>query len=46
MVWVGHVAHMGEMRYGYKISVAKAEVKIPLGRLRHISEGNIKMDLK
>jgi hypothetical protein len=31
--WVGHVAHMGEMRNAYKILVSKLEEKSPLGKL-------------
>jgi hypothetical protein len=32
MRWVGHVAHMEEMRNAYKIVVIKPEGKGPLGR--------------
>jgi hypothetical protein len=35
MKWVGHVAHMGEMRNTLKILVGKPEGKRPLGRSRH-----------
>jgi hypothetical protein len=31
MVWVSHVAYMGEMRNAYKILVGKLEGKRPLG---------------
>jgi hypothetical protein len=34
------------MRNSYKILVGKPEEKMPLGRLRHRWEVNIKMDLK
>jgi len=33
MIWVGYVAHMGEMRNVYKILVRKPKGKRPLGRL-------------
>jgi hypothetical protein len=42
--WMGHVAHMGEMRNVYKILVRKPEGKRLLGRPRHIWEGNIGTD--
>jgi len=42
--WVGHVARMREMRYGYKILVGKAENKRPPGRLWHVHDVKIKMD--
>ena len=32
MKWVGHVAHMGESRGLYRVSVGKPEGKRPLGR--------------
>jgi hypothetical protein len=35
ITWVGHVAHMGEIRNAYKILVAKLEGKRPLTRPRH-----------
>jgi hypothetical protein len=35
MRWVGHIAHMGEMRKAYKTLVGKPEGKRPLGRPRH-----------
>jgi hypothetical protein len=35
MKWPGHVAHMGEMGYAYKILVGKPEGKRPLGRPGH-----------
>jgi hypothetical protein len=33
MGWVGHVAHRGEMRNAYRISVRKPEGKGPLEHL-------------
>jgi hypothetical protein len=41
MRWVGHVAHMGEMRIVYNILVGKLEGKSTLGRLRHRWEDNM-----
>ena len=46
MRWAGHVARMGERRGLYRVLVGKPEGKRPLGRSRHIWEGNIKMDLQ
>ena len=46
MRWAGHVARMGEGRGVYRILVGKREGWRPLGRPRHICEGNIKMDLQ
>jgi hypothetical protein len=37
---------MGEMRNAYKILVGKPERGRPLGRLSHIWEDNIKMDVR
>jgi hypothetical protein len=34
MIWVGHVARMGEKRYAYRLLVGKPEEKRPLGRPR------------
>jgi hypothetical protein len=34
MRWVGHVAHMGEMRNAYKTLATKPEQKTPPQRLR------------
>jgi hypothetical protein len=45
MRWVGHVAHMGEVRGAYNIMVGRPEGRRPLGRHRHMWEDNIKMDL-
>jgi hypothetical protein len=33
--WVGHIAHMGELRYSYKILMRKPEGNGQLGRSRH-----------
>jgi hypothetical protein len=44
MRWVGHVAHMGEVRGSY-ILVGRPEGRRPLGRPRHRWEDNIKKDL-
>jgi hypothetical protein len=46
MRWVGHVAHMGEMRNMYRILVIKHEGKKPLRKLRRRWEDNIRMDLR
>jgi hypothetical protein len=46
MVWVGHVARMGEKRNAYTILVGKPEGKRPLGIPRHRWVDNIKMDLR
>jgi hypothetical protein len=35
MMWVGHVAWMGEERKVYKILVGKPDGKRPLGRQSH-----------
>jgi hypothetical protein len=45
MRWVGHVAHMEEMRNLFKIFARKPERKRPLVRQRHRWENNTKMDL-
>jgi hypothetical protein len=45
MRWVGHVAHMGEVRGAYNILVGRPEGRRPLGRPRRRWENNIKMDL-
>jgi hypothetical protein len=37
---------MGGKRNGYRVFVGKPERKRPLGRRRHRSENNIKMDLR
>jgi hypothetical protein len=46
MRWVGHVAHMGEGRGVYRVSVGRSKGKTPLGRHRHRWEDNIKLDLR
>jgi hypothetical protein len=45
MRWAGHVACMGEERGVYRVLVGMPKGKRPLGRPRHRSEDNIKMDL-
>jgi hypothetical protein len=45
MRWVGHVAHMGEMRNAQTILILKLKGKRTLGRPRNTWEDNIKMDL-
>jgi hypothetical protein len=35
MRWVGHIAHMGELRNAYKILVGKPEGKTPVGSYRN-----------
>jgi hypothetical protein len=42
MGWMGHIAHVGEMRNAYNILVAKPEGKRLLGRPRFKWEDNIK----
>jgi hypothetical protein len=46
MRWVGHVAHMGEVRCAYNILVWRPEGRRPLGRTRHRWEDNIKIELQ
>ena len=46
MRWVGHIAHMGEVRGMHRILVGKPQGKRPLGRPRCRWEDNIKMNLK
>jgi hypothetical protein len=46
MIWVGHVAHTGQMRNVYQIVVRKPEQKRPLGRHRHRQEDNIGNNLE
>jgi len=46
MRWVGHVAHIWEMRGVYGVVVRKPEEKRPLGRPRRRWKDNIKMDLQ
>jgi hypothetical protein len=40
MRWVGHIAHMGEMRKAYKILVGNSKQKRLLGRPKHKWKGN------
>ena len=44
--WTGHVAHMEQSRYAYRVLMGKPEVKRPLGRPRLRWKDNIKMDLR
>jgi len=44
--WAGHVAHMEDRSGAYRALVGKPGGKRPLGRPRHKSEDNIKMDLQ
>jgi hypothetical protein len=46
MRWVGHVAHIGEGKWVYRVSVRRFEGKRTLERPRHRWEDNIKMDLR
>jgi hypothetical protein len=46
MIWVGHIACIGEMRNAYKMFVRKPEGKIPPRRPRHRWEDNNRMDLR
>jgi hypothetical protein len=46
MGWVGHIAHMGEMRNARKILVRKLEGKGTCRRPRHSWEDNIRMDVR
>jgi hypothetical protein len=41
MRWAGHVAHVGEKRVVYRVSVRKTESKRPLGRPRCSREDSI-----
>jgi hypothetical protein len=43
MRWVGHVAHMEDIKNAYRVLVRKPEWKRPLGRPRHRWEDNTKM---
>jgi hypothetical protein len=45
MRWAGHMAHMGEERKVYNVSVGKPEGKRPLGRPRCRWEDGVRMDL-
>ena len=46
MIWVGHVARMGERRGVYRVLVGKPERKRPLGISTHRWEDNIKLELQ
>jgi hypothetical protein len=46
MRWVRHVAHMGEGRGVYRVSVGRSEGKRPVGRPRRRWKDNIKIDLR
>jgi hypothetical protein len=46
MRWVGHVAHMDEMKNAYKVSAEKPETKGPLGRPKPWLEANIRIVLR
>jgi hypothetical protein len=43
---VGHVAHRGEERNGFRVLMEKPEGQRPLGRPRHRWEDGIRMDLR
>ena len=42
----GHVVRLVEGRIAFKILIGKYTRKIPIGRFRHRSKDNIRMDLK
>jgi hypothetical protein len=44
--WIGHVAHMGEMRNAYKALIRKPEGNRPLRKPRRRWEGNIRGGLR
>jgi hypothetical protein len=46
MMWVGHVACMGEGRKVYRVLVGNPEGKRPLGQPRQRWEDGIRMDLR
>jgi hypothetical protein len=46
MIWVGHIARMGEKRNAYRLIVGKPEGKRPVGSPRRRWVDNIKMDLR
>jgi hypothetical protein len=46
IIWVGHVARMGERRGVYRVLVRKPDGKRPLGRPRHRWKCNIKMIIR
>jgi hypothetical protein len=45
VIWVGHVARIGEKRNAYRLLVGKPEGKRPLERQRRRWVDNIRMDL-
>ena len=46
LIWVGHVARMGERRGVCRVFVGKPDGKRPLGKTRLRREDNIKMDFQ
>jgi hypothetical protein len=46
ILWAQHIACMRAIRNVYKVLVENPEEKRPLGRPRHRSENNIKIDIK
>jgi hypothetical protein len=46
MIWLGHVAHMGERRGKYRVLLGKPEGKRLLEKPRCRWENNIKMDFR
>jgi hypothetical protein len=46
LIWIGHVASMGERRGAYRILMREREGRSPLGRPRRRWKDNIKMDLR
>jgi hypothetical protein len=46
MRWTGHVVLMWERGGAYRVLVGKPHGKIPLGKPRHRSNDNVKMDLQ
>jgi len=46
IIWVGHVARMGERRGVYRVLMRKPDGKRPLGRPRHRCQYNIKMIIR
>jgi len=46
IIWMGHVARMGEKRAMYRVLVGKPGGKRPLGRPRRRWKDNIKMYLQ
>jgi len=46
IIWVGHVAQVGEVRNAYNTFTGNSEGKISLRRPRHRWVDNIRMDLR